>query len=526
MNKLGYKGTLDAARRHDKMAHIQHIPRYVQDLRQRTGLYRGYILPPDRLYEAYEAASQDYAVQHAMQYLSLLAAGGDWAIETEDKEFQPVAAIVEDALKQIRDFMHGRRSLAWGALYGMMISRKTFKKKLLRLGEVGYKLIWDVPISLREVDWRRLRLERNPANDDRMAWYWTIHSLEVDQYLIIGDRRKGTKAPNYQDFLWYFSSHEEQQAGYGRGFGEVLYTILFIKANLLQYRASIAERFSEPWVIGKLSTLSGVLDSTDLGSGDAFQNVSTVLTEFLDVLEKMRSRHVIAVDKELHDIDIKEVSGSGDRTLGEFIAYLDKQITTLILGGTLATQQGDGVGSYAQAKQHASATDAVVIYHRSRLEEVFTRDLVGEFIERNKSTFMALDLPIPESGQLKFKIRDTREQQGGGQGQSDSIQRLQFAMQAGINLKKSEVYESLNFTMPNEKDADDLLDWSEIKPAAPGGGGGGFPFQEEPWDLQDDHGEEKPTAGSGDERIVWPESAVHMLRSEKNCCSPSEREKP
>jgi len=450
-----------------KFARIQHIPHYVSQLRQAIGLYLGYIIPPSFAQEAFEAIQQDPTVQHAINYLSLLSAGRDWYIDAQGKEYQPSAKCVEEGLRMINDFTHARKSLAMGALYGMSLLKKDWQQEACELG--GIKGNWWVCKSLSEVDPRRIRIERD--TEDRNCCYWTLWTPEEDRYIILEDRAKNSNAKNaMQDYIWYFSEFSELQAGYGLGLGHVLWSICHIKSKVLQYRAELAETWARPWVIAKIDLLMGVLN--DSAMTGHFPAINSRVSDILDVLEKMRGRHILAVPSQGQDeLDIKEAGSSSDNMMNSFLEYLDKSITTLILGSTLNTQEGNA-GSYAQSKVHESSTDAVVSYHRERIEEALTRDLVDDFIQRNK--LLLIRAGIPQKGQLQYKIRDPRQSESKKQ---EKQQALPIALQMQLPLKKSEVYETLGFSIPT--DDDDLFQspQQQFQQQSQNGSQGGLPFQ-------------------------------------------------
>jgi len=466
-----------------KLARIQHIPSYVQALRQQIGLYLGYIIPPSFAQEAYEALQQDPTVQHSLNYLSLLAAGRDWYLETQGKEYDGTARCIEDGLKMLFDFTHARKSMASGILFGLSLLKKEWVQEECVLG--GIKGKWWICKELKEVDPRRIRIEREIEN--RNNCYWTIWSPKYDRFVVIGDKNKSRENKyrkklkermgeekeedceyNVQDYIWFFSDFSEEMAGYGLGLGHILWSICYIKSKVLQYRAELAETWARPWLIGKLDLAQGVL--TDMTMGTGYSSITDRISTVLDTLDKMRGRHVLVMGNE-DNLEVKEAGAGSDNMMNSFLEYLDRQITTLILGSTLSTMPNQGTGSFSQAKVHETSTDAVVAYHRERIEEVLTRDLIQDFVQRNR--LLLLRKGLPSRGQIQFKIKDPRQNQ---QKLQIKQQSLPLAVQIGLPLKKAEVYETLGFSVPT--DTDELFTPTQ----QPGRGqeqpgAGGLPFQ-------------------------------------------------
>lgn len=408
------------------LARIQHIPNYIQQLRLTSGLYIGYV--PQKYADLasnedfYEHIANDSTVYANMHLLSLWVAGEHVRVKVADHVDPRVEQIVARSLSCLQDFTHSRKSLVYsGVLYGLGVLRKYWKKERFESD-----LVWDVPYELVEVDRRRLRIEYDAS--DRSQQYWTIWTPKEDLYMILEDRAEVPDVESgaaVQDFIWYWHEHQEDQP-YGRGVGDVLFPLVYIKKLLTQYWADNCESWYKPWVTATLETMIGAVDAS-LGSG--FSTWAERVTSYLDLLENMRARHVAVYPKN-DEIRFQEGGSTGENIIQQFIAYIDSKIQLAIIGAELTTV-APSVGSYALGQIHRGATQAIIQYNRLRIAEVLARDLVFEFIIRNRKNFLALGIQPPKPYDVKIEIEveseEVREQmmqqmmqqkQGGGmQGQ-------------------------------------------------------------------------------------------------------------
>jgi len=376
------------------LARTQYIPTYIGDLRAITGYYVGWIdnQLADAAEEQYELLKNDAQVAHGIHYMSLQTAGDYIEIHTENLRLK---AVLRWMLKQIRDFTHARKSLAYSSiLYGLGIQKKKYatKKK--------FGVDWQVPISLKEVDRRRLRIEYNP--DNKTEQYWTLWSPKIDAYIILEDR---SKVPNaeiaVQDFVWMM--HEvEETSPYFRGFGEVLCPLVYIKSKLLQYWSELCEGWARPFLVALADTRIRTMDSA------AGNTLKERVDAILDSFETARSRHAVVIDKN-DKFEYHEKGTSGANILKEYIDYLDNKILMLLVGSELATSMPKKVGSYALGRVHQSVTGTIIQYNRKRLSETLKIDLIQEFINKNRENFYLLDIDCSLDN-VEFEIINELEQ--------------------------------------------------------------------------------------------------------------------
>ena len=167
-------------------------------------------------------------------------------------------------------------------------------------------------------------------------------------------------------------------------------------------------------------------------SGVSSQDADTVINNWLDLLDKMRARHVAVIPD--HDrLDVHEHGGQPNNLLSEFIQYIDNRYQLLLLGAELTTGSGSGAGAYALGAVHKSATNSMVSYHRGGIDEEITRDLIRDVYLRNIGNFRKLGIDWPGAGGVKFSSVVESEE------------------------KKEELMDSMMTTGPKKKDFKELL---------------------------------------------------------------------
>jgi hypothetical protein len=386
-------------------ARYQFIDPYITDLRATVGLYLGWI--PNQYADQtmaenwYDVLKNDPTVYQSMHLLSIMAAGE--YIEVECKK--PVLKlIIEKVLGSIDDFTHVRKSLIYSSvLFGLGVHSKHYRPT--RWPEFTHNLVWQVPHKMREIDRRRLRIERDPV--DRNIVTWTIYDPYIDAYVMLPDRAQEPKAEiALQDYL--FCIHEwEETNPYFRGIGDVVYALAYVKTKVVQYWADLCESYAKPFLIATIDTLKASINAS-LGSG--FTTAKDRANQIIDAFEAARARHMVVLDKS-DKVDFHEHGSTSNNILRDMLDYCDQKIQLVILGAELTTStSGSGAGSFALGQIHRQATQAIVQYNRLRLEEVLEKELVYDFYLRNKKNFVELGLKL-RPGDVKLKIRIKAEEQ-------------------------------------------------------------------------------------------------------------------
>lgn len=389
------------------LARIQIIPRYVSDLRTKTGYYLGYV-PTEYADQPeqdgfYPTLRRDPEIFRCLHLLSLMTAGESVCVECDDPA---CAEACRFALSGVHDFVHARKSLVEKAvLFGLGIQRKYYERADFR----------GVPLvrvhHLAEVDRRRMRLERDEDERDRLRW--SIWHPKADQYVLIEDRSENPDAQMgcaVQDYWWHWHMTEESYP-YHEGLGETLYPLAYIKAKAMQYWGDLAESWSKPFLAVTIDTMKAAI-SANLGSG--FPTAAERIENILSTFEKTRARHMAVLDS-ADKLDFHEHGSSGSNIIGDLVAYCDRKIQLMVLGAELTTTTA-GVGSYALGAVHKVQTDTVVQYSRLRLAETIREDLLLDFFYRNFRGLKRLGIRTPEHGEIRVSIRvETPQPQGGAE---------------------------------------------------------------------------------------------------------------
>jgi len=385
-----------------KLANTQYVSQYVTELRQKVGIYLPWI--PEYAHDVeqfYTILESDAAVSHALNLVALMSSGEFYEVETEDKQ---LGKIIVKGLGYIRWFNQARKSMVQKAvLYGLSVQKKTWKKVTWR-DFPG--MVWEVPVELAEVDRRRMRIERDP--NDRTKIWWTMYCPKLDMYVKLEDRKENPQAPlANQDYIWTQYEREEMSP-YLKGIGETLYSLVYMKNKALQYWAELAEKWGTPFLVGTINTAAATFNSA-MNAGSGTQDAVAIMSNFLEILENMRSRHV-AVKPTQDEITIHEAGNAGQNIIHQLIEYVDNKMQLLILGAELTTI-APSVGSYALGQTHKGITHTITTYNKNLIEEELERDLVKDFLIRNKYNLLALDIDFPEPGEYKIKLTNLKERQ-------------------------------------------------------------------------------------------------------------------
>jgi hypothetical protein len=391
-------------------AQIQYISEYVGDLRGIIGYYLNWV--PEYYHSVedfYKYLENDLAIQHAINLRSLKAAGKEWEIECDNEVLKK---ILTDILSHIKRFTHARKSMVEkAALYGLSVQKKYYKS--VKLDDFG-DVVWQVPYRLKEVDRRRMRIEKGSGTSSAEQW-WTIWDPKFDQYVILEDRAYEPDAYlALQDFVFMWHT-EEESSPYYKGLGEVVYGAAYLKRQVVQYWAALCEHFGRPIAIAQIKTIKAAFDAaTKLGSGS--HNATTVINNYIELIEKMRARHAAVIPD--HDrLEFREAGSIGNNILREFLEYWDSQIQLYILGSELPTRT-DGIGSYALGEVQAEQLNDIIAYDRGNIEETITEDLLYDIYVRNKYNFLLHGIKFwPGPGKVKFKIKAKKEPKDDGQRQ-------------------------------------------------------------------------------------------------------------
>lgn len=384
----------------------------------------GFALSSDPL--AYAKITRDPDIWRAVEYRKRKVAGIHWNVDPQgdsaaDKLY---ASVVEKLLKKIHGFVGARATLAEAFLTGSKWAFIEGEQRIMTLGD-GKPRLWWVPTRLKNVS--RLRFVGKPEiDDDGRPWVrWQMYSLTTHQWELL-------EHPEWFAKLVY-PDQEEETLGYGRGLIDSIYYYWRAAEIVLQEGLNGLERWSQ-----------GVLAAKVDGARDAENNLpnATVVQNWMDTLAKLRSRNVLVYDKQ-DEVEVITGGAEGNKIVMDFLRFLKTSITRAIEFGVLPTGGGEDVGSNARAEEESDSMEAAYQYDRELLSECLTRDLIGQVVRLNTANLEELGLGSAESPVFSIANKKSVDP-------SKEIGVITSALQAGIPLKKSEVYESIGKTMPNE----------------------------------------------------------------------------
>lgn len=143
------------------------------------------------------------------------------------------------------------------------------------------------------------------------------------------------------------------------------------------------------------------------------------------------------------EIEFHEVNGTnGAAVFGGLLDYIDKQISKLVVGQTMTSDNGSSLG---QAKIHNEVRLDILRADGRQLAETINRDLIRPFVDLNfgpQDVYPLIQLPVPDPEDVKAL--------------SDS---LGILVPLGLKVKQSEIREKLGLSDP--ADSDELLSRSE-----------------------------------------------------------------
>ena len=378
----------------------------------------------------YEKIRRDAVTAQAIQYRKHLVTGRSVTISPPDGVDDPAskkaAVIVEALLGELGMFSDGRFNLSEAIFRGSAYAFIEGEEKTISIaGDPA--LSWWAPRKLADVDRRRFRLRPvasvEEPNEVTVLWFlWSVARQEWEPL----------RHPEW--FVKHFYTRTEDTLNYGRGLIDALHFYQASKMRVLQEGLSAVERFGQGF-------LKVGIDGMRAGSND--ETNSTQAQAYVREIEKHRARNVLAHDKE-DNVELVTGFGEGWQLVREMLSHLDSAIRTLILGANLTTSATTG-GSFALAQVQENSTEALIQFDRELLSETLTRDLVGLIWRLNVGNFRALGLGGARMPVLRIR-QEKREDPG-----ANAIVITQ-AIQAGIPLRRDEVYEKLGFTAPQDDD--------------------------------------------------------------------------
>lgn len=443
--------------------------------------------------DIWEVAQRDPKVYQGIQQRLNSIAGRQWRVmpagDSKRKAAKIKAGIIDAMLRKIPHFQDARRRLAQSVFRAQATELITGRREWLSLNDQP-SMLWWVCTGLKNIDHRRfvMRPIRETKKDGTVRVRGQLYMSVVPTYQAIPTSGKqknrtspssglrgqfdGLDKPVKHEGLWYgryvpvnnpewfiriVYDDEEARLGFGRGIQDAIYFTLWVKSIVLREGLQGLERF-----VHGVPVLT--LDPSKRGATD--QTSEQIRDAALAAVNKMRSGHAYAVNAG-ETLEFKEPGGTGHQMVMGFLEYLDRSLMSVITGASLRSGGDPGqTGSYASDAAGMEVQDAVVQYDRDKIDEDIGLDLIGLLCKLNRPQFQKLGELIHEPGLadepnpifvtvVKRHLSPLEE-----------MQVVQGASQVkGLDLLKSEVYENIGKSMPEEND--DVLKGGSAIPEPP-----------------------------------------------------------
>lgn len=454
--------------------------------------------------QVYERMRKDAVIAFCLRLRKLMSAGTDWYLEAASprEEDRKLLKVMEDLLKHLENFSAARFNLSEAIIAGSRWAKMEGEYRTIDIHNFG-RMRWWVCTNLRDMDKRRFRqfkVEkgvttrevdiRNPDGTLTKAsqqiqdieWVWQIkRPAQID---------KPYEDIMRDEYVRHVYDDREDNLGYGGGLASELYTYWYAKEVALQQGLQYLERWAQGILLAKVDTLR---------DGQASSPTSAArMTEWVNVLEKLRSRHVIVYDSK-DEVDVKDAPTGGWQAALDCIDYLDGALKVCILGATLPTSSHASGGSYAMAEVQQATTEMISRFDREGLQESLRRDLLGRLWSMNYENLCKLGL---EKAILPYlRIREDRKDDH--QIRADVLLKVR---QAGMDIRRDEAYSQTGFTPPaiGDEILKPLNETESEKQAGIPKSGGGWP--------DDIHNQQKET--------------IDKMLDERNALRPTNKKGP
>ena len=388
--------------------------------------------------DVWRVSLRDGKVKQGVQQRLNNVAGPSWSVRPGDDEAESgeLARLAGLALKKIRKFRDGRKNCAKGIFRGASFNLIIGWRQMVSLGG-GPVMDWWLPFKLKSIDKRRFTRQSVKAEleDGRVLTHSRLLMSVIDPR---NDNQESgisgfnvVKRPHL--FLTATWDNDEDRLGFGEGLLDTLYFLTWVKGIVLREGLQGVERWAQGIVKQKFDP-----DRSSDKSNEQRRD------DMLDELKRMKSRGVY-VYQDGEEIDSLTGGAEGNAIVMDFVRYIDDLIIALSTGAVLASSSGQLVGSFARDKQGAEIQETVVQFDREKMDENISDDLIGLWLRMNRSNLTMLKLinaAHPEFHTASDAVIDPEVR----------MRIIQGALDEGIPLKKSEVYDGIQFTPPADED--------------------------------------------------------------------------
>lgn len=349
--------------------------------------------------EAWDLIRRDPPTGQAIEKRRMAISLPEGIIEpASDMEQDKIGAqITEQLIRPIKRFTDARFMLTEadfrGSSFGFM---KGFRKPFDVQVALGKELktfsfkFW-MPNRIVHVDRNRFRY----VKDDEASQRVQAVKTKLQMYNIFGEEWQDLENPQW--FIQHVMHNTEDTLGYGGGLLSEIFMYWRAKTICIREGLNSLERWAGGVLVGKIDGLR---------AGSTGETNSKIVSDWLEVLEKMRSRHVNVMDKE-DDVQVIDGASSGFNQVEFMLNYLDSGIIRRILNSELPTGGGSDVGSLARAEVEADQAEGTFQFSRRALGETLTDSLIAFTWDRNKFLIEAIlkSLGLPMAKMPSYQIR-------------------------------------------------------------------------------------------------------------------------
>jgi phage gp29-like protein len=170
-------------------------------------------------------------------------------------------------------------------------------------------------------------------------------------------------------FLHLIAGHDDENP-YGDGVTTKAAFWVWLKKNEAKFWAIFSERFGMPQ--GKIELPANAGDPEKQAAENIINNVQT-------------SAGIIVPKGFVYEL--LEAKRTGDAAYDNFIERCNKEISKIVLGATLTTEEGKrGQGSYALGHEHAGILEDYIIFDAAMTAEAINEQLIRRLIDINYET--------------------------------------------------------------------------------------------------------------------------------------------
>lgn len=381
--------------------------------------------------DPYEKARKDPVVGQAIDIRLHGVAGRKFKIVAggDSEADKALADLVDDGLSHIDGFPEARYESAQAVIRARSFQYIEGERRFMTLGGGPIRDYW-IPTKLKDIDRRRFRWipVRFTDEDGRIR-------VRTRMQIFSWQRRVWENVIHHEYFVRIIYNDEEARLGYGRGLLEAIYYYLWAKQVVLREGLQGIEKWARGiWT----AEIDGLRDASTGKPNTVVQKA------WNDALREMQSRGVLTYDSR-DTFKVHETSGTGHNIVMEMLHYLDDGIRSVILGSVLPFGGGEKDATLAGTMEQSDVHQILIAFDREKLDEAYTRDLIGLFLKLNRSHLFALGLGNAKSP--KFETEVERKVDRKREADINEI-----ALRSGMPLIEEEAYESIGRTAPREGD--------------------------------------------------------------------------